>query len=79
MEQIEAEARVKEKDWASILKEEMSSFKMDLMRNVKTLQDRDLETKRWVERAVDTVSMELKGVVDKKMIENEVTLKKMIL
>lgn len=37
MEQIEAEARVKEKDWASILKEEMGAFKMDLIRNVKTL------------------------------------------
>ena len=79
MEQIEAEARVKEKDWASILKEEMNAFKIDMVRNVKTLQDRDLETKKWVEKAVDSMSFELKSVVDKKMIENEVTLKKLLL
>ena len=79
IEANESEARVKEKQWASILKEEVVTFKNELIKNVKTLQDRDLDSRKWVEKAVKEVSEELKGALDKKLIENEVTLKKMLL
>lgn len=79
IEANESEARAKEKQWASILKEEMVTFKDELIKNVKTLQDRDLDSRKWVEKAVKEVSEELKGALDKKLIENEVTLKKMLL
>lgn len=79
IEANESEARVKEKQWASILKEEVVTFKDELIKNVKTLQDRDLDSRKWVEKAVKEVSEELKGALDKKLIENEVTLKKMLL
>ena len=37
IEANESEARVKEKQWASILKEEVVTFKNELIKNVKTL------------------------------------------
>ena len=37
IERDEAEARVKEKDWARLLKEDMAQFKTELVKNVKTL------------------------------------------
>jgi hypothetical protein len=61
------------------MNDEINRIKIDTQRNTKNIEDRDLETKRWVEKALKETSAEMKSAIDKKMQENEVQVRKHML